>query len=541
MKTQEVDIMRQLKRSFWYKFVVLFLVLALIVPVLAGCGVAQDEYDTVVAERDAAKAQVSSLQSDLGEAKSDLAEAEGALATAFADPVEIDTGFVSGTVLGDVGNEVRIYRGIPYAAPPVGDLRWKPPQPAAPWSGIRECTQWSNRAAQVEVITGLGELSEDCLYLNVLTPAKKTTERFPVMVWFHGGGLSILSGNSPGYCNTALPQHGVVVVTVNHRLGALGYLSHPLLTEESGINASGNYGQLDLIAALEWVQNNIAAFGGDPNNVTIFGESGGGAKTHHLMVSPLAKGLFHRAIIQSGVWAIVESVTPPLAASSLKEAEEMGEKLAAKLGVAGEEDVLAALRALSWQEIVTAATGIWGIYVGVITVDGWSLPDTPENIFQAGRQNDVPFIIGCNSADLPGMIEGVADWAPVMSTGKSKGYAYVFTHVPTGWREEGVVAFHGLEVPYVFGRLEGIAELWNLRLPQGGGAKQPDPGLDEMDDWVAEAMMTMWAQFAATGDPNIEGFVEWPAYEAATDQYLDIGDTLQVKSGILEAIATPSE
>jgi len=527
MKTEEVDIMRQLKRNFWYKFVVLFLVLALIVPVLAGCGVAQEEYDEAVADKDAAQAQVASLQSDL--------------AAVFADPVEIDTGFVSGTVQGDVGNEVRIYRGIPYAAPPVGDLRWKPPQPAAPWSGIRECTQWSNRAAQVEVITGLGELSEDCLYLNVLTPAKKTTERFPVMVWFHGGGLSILSGNSLSCCNTALPQHGVVVVTVNHRLGALGYLSHPLLTEESGINASGNYGQLDLIAALKWVQRNIAAFGGDPNNVTIFGESGGGAKTHNLMVSPLAKGLFHRAIIESGVWAIAESVTPPLAASSLKKAEEMGEKLAAKLGVAGEEDVLAALRALSWQEIATTATGIFGLYVGVITVDGWSLPDTPENIFKAGRQNDVPFIIGCNSADFPGMIEGVADWAPVMSTGKSKGYAYVFTHVPTGWREEGVVAFHGLEVQYVFGRLEGIAELWNLRLPQSGGAKQPDPGLDEMDERVAEAMMTMWAQFAATGDPSVEGLVTWPAYEAATDQYLDIGDTLQVKSGILEARATPQE
>jgi para-nitrobenzyl esterase len=389
---------------------------------------------------------------------------------------------------------------------------------------------------------GLGELSEDCLYLNVLTPAKKTTERFPVMVWFHGGFLSLFSGNSLSFCNTALPQHGVVVVTVNHRLGALGYLSHPLLTEESGINASGNYGQLDLIAALKWVQKNIAAFGGDPNNVTIFGESGGGAKTRHLMVSPLAKGLFHRAIIQSGVVGpIVADLGPSLAFVTLKEVEEMGEKLAAKLGVAGEEDVLAALRALSWQEIVTAATQLWGINVGAITVDGWSLPDTPENIFKAGRQNDVPFIIGCNSADSPAMIEGVADWAPVMSTGKSKGYAYVFTHVPTRWREEGVVAFHALELAYVFGYMEMIEGLWLLGLPQGGGAKQPDPGFDEMDDWVAEAMMTMWAQFAATGDPSVEGLVTWPAYEAATDQYLDIGQTLQVKSGILEALATPPE
>ena len=455
----------------------------------------------------------------------------------LVDPIRIDTGFISGTVLSDVGNEVRMYRGIPYAAPPVGDLRWRPPQPAAPWSGIRECTHWSNRAPQGERTPSsrFGELSEDCLYLNVITPAKETTERFPVMVWFHGGGLTSMSGNSPMYCNTALPQHGVVVVTVNQRLGPIGYLAHPLLTEESGINASGNYGQLDAIAALRWVRKNIAAFGGDANNVTIFGESGGGTKVSHLMVSPLAKGLFHRAMIESGNRLISGDSALPL-----EEAEKLGKKLAVELGVAGKEGVLAALRALSWQEIFSAATKIE--YRTQITVDGWSLPDSVQNIFKAAKQNDVPFIIGCNSVERPG-IEGMKVCFDVMSTAKSKGYAYVFSHVPARWRREGCVAFHGLELLYVFGHLDALRDRDSVtqRLSRSGGAKQPDPGLDETDEWVAEAIMTMWAQFAATGDPSVEGLVTWPAYEAATDLYVDLGHTPQVKSGLSEAWVAPPE
>jgi para-nitrobenzyl esterase len=289
---------------------------------------------------------------------------------------------------------------------------------------------------------------------------------------------------------------------------------------------------LDAIAALKWVQENIAAFGGDLNNVTIFGESGGGTKVSHLMVTPLAKGLFHRAIIQSGNALIRRDLALPL-----KEAEKLGEKLAVELGVVGKEDVLAALRALSWQEILSAATKIE--YPTQITVDGWSLPDTVQNIFKAGRQNDVPFIMGCQSAE-GGEMAGIKDWAPAMTV-KFKGYAYVFSHVPTRWRQEGCVAFHGLEVPYVFGYLEGLEREWRLGLAGRGGAKQPDPGYDEMDERVAEAMMTMWAQFAATGGPSVEGLVTWPAYEAVTDLYLDIGQKLQVRLGILKAFVAPPE
>jgi para-nitrobenzyl esterase len=218
------------------------------------------------------------------------------------DAVKTDAGYVSGTIIGEPGKEVSIFRGIPYAAPPVGDLRWKPPQPAAPWEGIRECTQFSAISPQID-IPGMSSglpLNEDCLYLNVVTPARQPDEKLPVMVWMHGGGYSMGCGNDRIWNNYRLPQYGVVVVTLNHRLGPIGLLAHPALSEESPMGVSGNYLFLDLIASLQWVRENIAAFGGDPDNVTIFGESGGGAKVSIMMLSPLAKGLFHRAICESG-------------------------------------------------------------------------------------------------------------------------------------------------------------------------------------------------------------------------------------------------
>jgi para-nitrobenzyl esterase len=216
--------------------------------------------------------------------------------------IKTDKGYVSGTTIGKPGNEVSIFRGIPFAAPPVGELRWKPPQPAVPWDDIRECTKFSAISPQMEM-PGMPSplpLSEDCLYLNVLTPARQPNEKLPVMVWMHGGGYSVGSGNDRIWNNYRLPQCGVVVVTLNHRLAAFGLLAHPALSKESSKGVSGNYLFLDLIASLQWIQKNIAAFGGDPDNVTIFGESGGGAKVSVMMSSPLAKGLFHRAICESG-------------------------------------------------------------------------------------------------------------------------------------------------------------------------------------------------------------------------------------------------
>ena len=217
--------------------------------------------------------------------------------------VKLDSGYISGTAASAPGKQVSVFRGIPYAAPPVGDLRWKPPQPVAPWSGIRECTTFSIQAAQYPDVHASDTMqalpsSEDCLYLNVMTPAKKATDKLPVMVWFHGGGTRFGNGNLPISNSLGLPSHDVVLVTTNHRLGILGLFAHPLISRESPRGVSGNYLFLDMIASLEWVRKNIAAFGGDPDNVTIFGQSGGGLKVAALMASPLARGLFHRAIIQ---------------------------------------------------------------------------------------------------------------------------------------------------------------------------------------------------------------------------------------------------
>ncbi|GAJ11312.1 unnamed protein product, partial [marine sediment metagenome] len=243
-------------------------------------------------------------------------------------------------------------------APPVGDLRWKPPQPVTPWSETLQCTEFKPIAPQ----STLGDLppfpqlfpsSEDCLHLNVLTPAKKTTDKLPVMVWMHGGGYQLGSASDPLGNTPRLPQHGVVLVNVNMRLNAIGLLSHPLLSRESPKGVSGNYMLWDMLAALQWVQKNIAAFGGDPENVTIFGESGGGAKVANLMASPLAKGLFHRAICESGT-----SVGLFMPGKPLKELEAMGERFFARLGVDKEKDPLAAARALPWERVVEADSAL---------------------------------------------------------------------------------------------------------------------------------------------------------------------------------------
>ncbi len=450
------------------------------------------------------------------------------------DPISTDAGLVSGEDLGDPGEQVRIYRGIPYAAPPVGDLRWKPPQPVESWDGVLDCTDWPDRAPQPES-EGLGGMSEDCLYLNVITAAETATDNLPVMVFFHGGGLVSMSGNSLTYCNSALPLQGVVTVTVNSRLGPVGYMAHPTLTAESENNASGNYGTLDLIAALEWVQNNIAAFGGDPDKVTIFGESGGGTKTISCMSSPLADGLFHRAIVESGSYVIT-----PDSCLTLEDAESMGEAVAEELGVSGEADVLAALRAASWEDIITAATNSG--YSAQLTVDAWVLPDQVNNIFQAGDQSDVPLIVGANAGEASSLASSVPLMASLMSTVSSEAYVYVFSHVPTGWREEGCVAFHGLELPYVFGHIpDGLYSATVIYLSTTGGAQSTEPGPDEMDEVVAENTMQLWVEFATIGDPSVAGLVNWPAYEEDTDQYLDIGYTLEVKTGVAEAGVSPPE
>ena len=465
----------------------------------------------------------------------------------WMDTIQTETGHISGTVIGEPGKEVHIYRGIPFAAPPIGDLRWRAPHPAASWSGIRECTVFTKAAPQaVSRIMPFRERpqSEDCLYLNVLSPAKAHTDKLPVMVWMHGGGYETGTGNDPLYNMPRLPQHGIVLVTVNMRLGPIGLFCHPLLTKESPHAASGNYLFLDMIAALQWVQRNIAAFGGDPNNVTIFGESGGGAKVSNLMASPLAKGLFHKAICESGTSTGTFSPGQPL-----KELEDMGERFFAKLGVHKEKDPLEAARALPWRKIMEidqalkdelnmmGPGGLWDA-----AVEGWFLSDKPINIFKHGPLNAVPFIACANQGELKGpgvlllpfLIPAYVHMLSGVNKAGCNAYACIFDQVPEKWKADGWVSTHAMELCYVFGDWDNTSGFWGL-LPylfyELNKAKVTDPGLTDMDKEVSEAMMMMWARFAKKGDPNVQGLVHWPAYKEDKDQYLYITHPLEVKTG----------
>jgi para-nitrobenzyl esterase len=478
--------------------------------------------------------------------ESKVARVEDNASEPISDPLKIDTGYISGTLIGDVDNPIRAYRGIPYATPPVGDLRWKPPQPAASWKEILQCTEFSNSPPQTAT-PGLPQSpqSEDCLYLNVMTPAKTAGESLPVMVWLHGGGYSSGSGNDR-LCNLhRLPQHSVVVVTVTMRLNSFGLLAHPLLTAESSHNSSGNYMFLDMVAALQWVQRNISVFGGNPDNVTIFGESGGGSKVSTLMASPMAKDLFHRAICESGT-----SVGGILNGRELKELEKLGEKLFAKLGVDKEKDPLKAARVLPFEKILEARDAMMkdlqgdrrSIGLDDSAVDGWFLPETPLNIFKSGNYNAVPLITVANLGEitgpggllLPQLIPAYVEMHECHNRAGVKGYAAIFDQVPSKWRAEGAVSTHAMEVLYVFGDYDNRTGWWPFMhgLAEQSGAKDAnDPGLTEADKKVSEDMMNAWTQFARTGDPNVEGMIQWPVYDKNGDKYMYFADPLEIKTG----------
>lgn len=314
---------------------------------------------------------------------------------AFAlERVEVANGALEGVC--DSGAGVCAFKGIPYAAPPVGELRWKPPQPAANWSGVRKAEKFGPRAMQRRLFGDMvfrsNGMSEDCLYLNVWTSAQSAAERQPVLVYFYGGGLVGGDGSEPRYDGENMARRGIVSVTVNYRLTIFGFFSHPELTKESPQQASGNYGLLDQVAALLWVQQNIAAFGGDPARVTIAGESAGSISVCALMASPLAKGLIAGAIGESGAL-----IGPPMFLPTLKEGEATGVKFAGLLG-SGEAPTLAALRAMPAEKVLEA-TAKPGLAWPAPIIDGYFLPKPPIEIYAAGEQAHVPLMAGVNSEE----------------------------------------------------------------------------------------------------------------------------------------------
>ncbi len=462
-------------------------------------------------------------------------EATEAGSGAIGEVVQTSLGAVRGETVTENDVTAYIYRGIPYATPPVGDLRWKAPQPAAAWDGELDATEWPNRCPQGESSMGAGgPISEDCLYLNVVTAAESSDERRPVMVFFHGGGLTTGTGNSTTYNHPMLPNKGVVLVTVNSRLGPIGYLAHPALSQESGMG-SGNYGTQDLRASLEWVRDNIEAFGGDPSNVTIFGESGGGTKVISQMGSPESGGLFHKAIVQSGSALVSEDRV-----TMLEDAEATGVRLGEALGVDASGDVLEQMRAASWEDVLEASSADGVDFRANVVVDGHVIPEPVSAQFANGSHHKVPLIVGANEGEQS-LQTSVPLMANLHSAAGAPTWVYNFTQLPAGWRaEEGCVAFHGLELTYVFGAVpRGLTSPTTLFLARGGGCSQETPAHDDEDLRVAEQSAEIWAQFAKSGDPSVEGLAEWPQYSESGNVYFDLSAEMAAKENVQSSYVAP--
>ncbi|MFN2602540.1 MAG: carboxylesterase/lipase family protein [Gemmatimonadaceae bacterium] len=436
----------------------------------------------------------------------------------------IDTGTLEG--IDTVG--VTVFRGIPYAAPPVGSLRWKPPQPAQRWSGVRPARELGKNCVQHQLAPELNPfaigVSEDCLYLNVWTKSlNQPAARRPVMVWIHGGGFFIGWGGEERYNGTRLAQKGVVVVTFNYRLGPFGFLAHPALAAESPRHVSGNYGLLDQIAALQWVQRNISRFGGDPSKVTIFGESAGGESVGALITSPLTKGLFHRAILQSGT-GIGSGVT------SLDTARARALRLSNWLRVVGDgADAARRLRALPADTILAAslrggepAGRPWLLPV----VDGWVLTHSVDSALSLGAAKLGAVMVGSNR-DEPDASMGAPtrSFARLVSAHGVPTYLYMFSRVGDDSVNRKRGAYHSAEITFAFGRPHPL-----LR----------SAGSTAYDSTVAEAMSDYWVAFATNGDPNgapaAGKWPRWPRYESLTDALLEIGPEIAPRTMVKRAV-----
>lgn len=474
-----------------------------------------------------------------------------ALGSAKAEPIAIDSGQIEGSQMG----ATRVFKGIPYAAPPVGPLRWRPPQPVQSWRGARKATAHSPACPQLGSYppdAPQEPTSEDCLTLNVWAPAHTGIGKLPVMVWIHGGGLMNGSGSLPQYAGDRLAERGVIVVTINYRLGALGFLAHPELNSESRNGGSGNYGLLDQIAALKWVNRNIAAFGGNPDQVTIFGQSSGSFSVSFLVSSPLAKGLFHRAIGQSG--AVFEPVeldplfTPDGAA-------EQGVRFASKAGA----KTLADLRKMPVSLLLKYR------FHPQFNIDGHVISASPHDTYAGGNHNDVDLLIGANASEgtfffdpasvtvgnfdavlgrtypslllwavgaAPGKTDADARAAAVsidtdmrfrwgmwawarhsLKSGNRRVFFYRFTGQPVyraGHPYFGLGPTHGAELPYVFGDLDMRAANWTSQ-----------------DRELASMVQQYWTNFAKSGDPNGAGLPRWPMFDRQRAMVMELGPELR--------------
>jgi len=474
--------------------------------------------------------------------------------------VKLEVGVLEGTRLGS-SEGTTAFLGVPYAAPPVGELRWKPPQPVTSWVGTRKATAFGASCPQLRQ-GWLPDLpwSEDCLYLNVWTPRLSQSATLPVIVWFHGGGNK--AGRSE---QTALgpvfARLGVVVVSFNYRLGPFGFLAHPALTAESEHHTSGNYGLLDQLQALEWTRRNISQFGGDPNRLTVVGHSAGAFDICLLLASPLATGMFQQAILESGECqsALVRDIRAPLLYNALLESGEAeGQRLANDLHVPHGPDALERLRRLPADEILRVGSKDPKLRFDVV-VDGWIIPEQPAQVFADGRQARIPIVVGSTADEAtvfghqapttvnqyreylkantgkyylqqfqayPATVDGdvsgqylrlqndlfafgAYSFARAMTRAGQKAYVYLFSFVDTGKRLQ-LGAFHGEELMFLS---DSFPNDWKR-------------GPDEAT--LGKLMRAYWTQFAKTGDPNAPGLLRWPAYEATLEQVIELGRTVNV-------------
>jgi len=484
--------------------------------------------------------------------------AAAALPAAIPDIVQTDKGQVQGAD----HNGVTVFKGIPFAAPPVDALRWKAPQPVTAWTNVRSALEFGPRCMQGNIY---GDMifrdkgpSEDCLYLNVWTPAASPDAHLPVMVWVYGGGFAAGATSEPRQDGQNLARKGVVVVSMNYRLNVFGFFTNAELAKESDHNSSGNYGLLDQVAALEWVHRNIANFGGDPANVTIFGESAGSFSVSALMATPLAQGLFHRAIGESGAFFSTILSLKPLAQTEAADAKFAGSIHAS---------TLAALRAMPAADLLAAAMKQKGIYFAP-DIDGYFLPQSVRDIYAAGKQSHIPLLAGWNhdegnyhaifhdqsptpanfaayarehfkdkadtflklysaatddevkraASDLSGdqfIAFSTWKWLEMQAaTGGSPVYRYEFDDAPPQPAgEESHGAYHSAEIEFVFGALDSKALPWR---PQ--------------DNALSDLMSTYWSNFAKTGDPNGPGLPQWPVYSSQSDyQVMHLDATSQAE------------